>query len=86
MLCLQCKSECRILESRLTGPRQCRKRRRHQCLNPKCRLRFSTLELEDTPALRDFIAGRLSRQDRPAAQLSFDLRSGRGRRHVLFDD
>jgi transcriptional regulator NrdR family protein len=57
MLCPTCHGPSRILETRLTGPDLSRKRRRHQCCDEACRHRFTTLELEDSPRLRAFLAG-----------------------------
>jgi transcriptional regulator NrdR family protein len=61
MKCPHCGSRSITIESRDTGP--C-KRRRHECLNPECQLRFTGYELFvglGTPtAVKDYIEGLIS--------------------------
>ena len=61
MKCPDCSSKSITIDSRYIGP--C-KRRRHECLNPECQLRFTGYELligPGTPAaVKDYLEGLIS--------------------------
>jgi transcriptional regulator NrdR family protein len=61
MKCPDCLSRSITIESRYTGP--C-KRRRHECLNPECQLRFTGYELPVGPgtpaAVKEYLEGLIS--------------------------
>jgi transcriptional regulator NrdR family protein len=84
MLCPTCHGPSRILETRLTGPDLSRKRRRHQCCDDECGYRFTTLELEDGPALRDFLAKRTPPTS-PQLQRRLAAQRSTRRSHPLFE-
>jgi transcriptional regulator NrdR family protein len=54
MKCPECHTETRVLEVRYRD-KSTEKRRRHQCLNPKCSFRFTTIQhiVRDPPALKN---------------------------------
>jgi transcriptional regulator NrdR family protein len=66
MKCPDCFSKSVILESRLSGQS---KRRRHECCNDECKLRFTTYELVVGPgapaAVKDYLKHVASRKPRP---------------------
>lgn len=84
MLCPICHGPSRILESRFTGPNLSRKRRRHQCNDEECGHRFTTLELEDGPLLRDFLAKRTPSLS-PQLERRLAAQRSTGKRHPLFE-
>lgn len=72
MRCPVCRGPAIVLEVRYCNPSRTRKRRRRQCTDEECGYRFTTLELEDGPLLRDFLKGRLVPQS-PRLQRRLDV-------------
>jgi hypothetical protein len=72
MFCPICGIKTFVLETRYTGPKRSRKRRRHKCKNDECNYRLTTLEIEDGPLLREFLKGRLVPQS-PRLQRRLDV-------------
>ena len=66
MKCPDCFSKTIIIETRHSGQS---KRRRHECCNSECGLRFTTYEMvigpSAPPAVKDYLE-RISRKSRPA--------------------